>query len=1211
MLDMFKRAKDSFTQGASKFAEDHKDSSAFQLIKSNVEKLKQIIGSIDKVLKTHNVDVEKMYGDAKEKAGKVKNKATKLAKFLSKKAGETSLGKKMGKLAEDVKAKLTDQNKEENPEANGPPQGDKKLGFVGSALGKLATGVTILTTTVTDLVKSRKDETEKKDPNKKAFDEANKDAEERKKEVQAEKDAVKAEDAKEAAAKKKGGWLDSILSGLLSLGGTVVGGIGGILKSGFGFLAKGMWKTVRWLGPKLLKGMGSLFRGLFSKLIPNLSGSIAKNLQGLVGKGLRGAGKLAWEGAKKILPRALPWAGRALAMVGRGALMVASGPVGWAIAAGTALYLGYKLYKYVTRNDVADDIFGKLTRYRLLAYGFNDTRKEFYSKIFDLEMAMKEHVKWDKYQVTIDKMEEEDIDKILDMFGVDKEEKDKYSILNSWFTKRFIPAFRAFMQALYTTNSNLYLDEIDKLKDGDVFNFVTKLNMPTEIYNIESIPTFDNPKTPVTKSDVDNMLTNIVNLAKSKSGESKKDQDKKIEEENKRKKAEQQKAAALKKQQEAANAKKADAANAKDAKATEQLKKTTNLAKDTGAIAKAGAKPIGQGAGSEDPSGKPKGSNTATKSQTISAGSTPQMAGGPIEPGNESLEGISLAKGITPDLIHKLNPNVKQLFTGMAAEYNRLTGKKILVTEAFRTYEHQEMLYKKYGSPRAAKPGFSTHEKGLALDINSPDADALDKLGLMKKYGFTRPIGGETWHIEPAGVSIDPKRSREDVNFANSATLASPGHGGGGLGTKGKGYKGRNIDLQQSLFDAGTSVTIAPNKDKELPKPSATTTTTPGKTDTSKPSNTKTATTPVKTVGSDTAEPKPITTGTKTTPSLDKSNTVKPADNSNLNVGSKGSGASGSIEAIIRKAAAAVGMNGDSMLTFAKLESSLNPNAGTKTSGAKGLFQFIPSTWKAMLKKYGAKFGIPMDADVYDPYYNSVMGGLYAKDNLSYVKGYEQLGMDESTALYIAHHFGSGGARSIIKAGLANPNASMADAVGPAAYKANRQEIGNKTISEYVQFTAARMAKAAGTVFKGQSSAAKAATSAASDANASVPASSSSSSVDSGGSPSSVTKTSTPASSGGSSSTSSTPTVRNTAPAPVTTTRNDTPVDTQQRNLQTSQNTDRLLSDQLSTLVLISNILKSIDGKVGGTSTPANQSKPVFDKSISKNGIDLSIRIGK
>jgi hypothetical protein len=140
-----------------------------------------------------------------------------------------------------------------------------------------------------------------------------------------------------------------------------------------------------------------------------------------------------------------------------------------------------------------------------------------------------------------------------------------------------------------------------------------------------------------------------------------------------------------------------------------------------------------------------------------------------------------------------LNEQMKERLAGLAKEYFNKTGQKIQINSGYRSPEEQAALFAKYGAPRAAPPGRSRHESGLAIDINSTDANKAIELGLMAKYGFTRPVPGETWHVEPIetakrgatpdnpykpgapivasnnGNEIDPKSGR-----APSSGIASP-----------------------------------------------------------------------------------------------------------------------------------------------------------------------------------------------------------------------------------------------------------------------------------------------------------------------------------------------------------------------------------------------------------------------------------------------------
>lgn len=122
-----------------------------------------------------------------------------------------------------------------------------------------------------------------------------------------------------------------------------------------------------------------------------------------------------------------------------------------------------------------------------------------------------------------------------------------------------------------------------------------------------------------------------------------------------------------------------------------------------------------------------------------------------------------------------LKPQMQERLAGLAYEYNQKTGQKIQINSGYRDSKEQAELYAKYGPPRAAPPGRSRHESGLAVDINSADADKAVQLGLMAKYGFTRPVPGETWHVEPIETAKAPT---PDNPYAPGAPVAVANAGG-------------------------------------------------------------------------------------------------------------------------------------------------------------------------------------------------------------------------------------------------------------------------------------------------------------------------------------------------------------------------------------------------------------------------------------------------
>jgi hypothetical protein len=101
-----------------------------------------------------------------------------------------------------------------------------------------------------------------------------------------------------------------------------------------------------------------------------------------------------------------------------------------------------------------------------------------------------------------------------------------------------------------------------------------------------------------------------------------------------------------------------------------------------------------------------------------------------------------------------VQPQMQDALVRMGQEYYDATGKKLNFNSAYRSMEEQEKLYRTKPPGMAGKPGSSLHNFGLAVDIPSTQANELDKLGLLSKYGFTRPIPNEKWHVQPVGVSV-------------------------------------------------------------------------------------------------------------------------------------------------------------------------------------------------------------------------------------------------------------------------------------------------------------------------------------------------------------------------------------------------------------------------------------------------------------------------
>jgi len=133
----------------------------------------------------------------------------------------------------------------------------------------------------------------------------------------------------------------------------------------------------------------------------------------------------------------------------------------------------------------------------------------------------------------------------------------------------------------------------------------------------------------------------------------------------------------------------------------------------------------------------------------------------------------------------------------VASNFNRMwddakkAGHSLGLNSSYRSYEDQVATYKRYGSPRAAKPGSSPHSWGLAVDLNFSNAGYKWLKQNAKKYGFNQipgletnnPDGFEAWHWQVGSGRPDGAT----VPNAPSGSSGSDTTGGTGTTTGGSG----------------------------------------------------------------------------------------------------------------------------------------------------------------------------------------------------------------------------------------------------------------------------------------------------------------------------------------------------------------------------------------------------------------------------------------
>ena len=154
----------------------------------------------------------------------------------------------------------------------------------------------------------------------------------------------------------------------------------------------------------------------------------------------------------------------------------------------------------------------------------------------------------------------------------------------------------------------------------------------------------------------------------------------------------------------------------------------------------------------------------------------PIAGGAKEEPGRQGGGSLAQLVKTQPGVdISGFKPALEDPVARMADAFKKETGKSLLITSGFRSNEKQKELYDKKLAetggnvaatrklvaepmPPLGQGKGSLHLKGLAIDINSKGADGLNALagprdkptGWLEKFGLSRPIPNEDWHVQPA-----------------------------------------------------------------------------------------------------------------------------------------------------------------------------------------------------------------------------------------------------------------------------------------------------------------------------------------------------------------------------------------------------------------------------------------------------------------------------
>lgn len=208
------------------------------------------------------------------------------------------------------------------------------------------------------------------------------------------------------------------------------------------------------------------------------------------------------------------------------------------------------------------------------------------------------------------------------------------------------------------------------------------------------------------------------------------------------------------------------------------------------------------------------------KPETYTEDEAPEDTGRKTDPNSKGVrdfDGAKIVIGKDTDL-SGINPDFWKRFTAAVREYQtKHNGGIVRINEGFRTRQRQEQLVAQdiaaHGKRTVtAAPGRSMHEYGFALDMNSYEANEMDRLGLLKKYGLGRPDRRfnentgkweEAHHIEDMTLSADLKARVRDAgtesDLAQSLHFAHVGN----LRNEEPAYQGKPVPVTDELLQQG------------------------------------------------------------------------------------------------------------------------------------------------------------------------------------------------------------------------------------------------------------------------------------------------------------------------------------------------------------------------------------------------------------------------
>lgn len=681
--------------------------------------------------------------------------------------------------------------------------------------------------------------------------------------------------------------------------------------------------------------------------------------------------------------------------MGMGAALFNPITLGAAAVAG----LGYLAYKHFTKKN-----FNTLAKVRYAQYGFLPDDKDHFEKVMSLEDVLIDAVTYQDGTAKLDELKVK-VKDVLNIFDVSLEKKGDISKLLTWFTKRFKPVFLTHLAAMNGVSPGKKLNDVEKLKPDELKKYLDIAKFPDGPYDITDSPFPDQKALAADKSVVTKLVVEAIDFI---------------------------------------------AAKAKEEKKTDSL--DGGAVKATAAVTAIAAVNVAAPFNAVSP--------TTDKSKIKAA----------IKPDNSK---IGLGKDVT-----------MLSLTGIAVGMNRFSGGRIsaMATIRYKTYGLVTLELERVKALDTLETIINktiTYVKGNSANWNGSVDKLLQEVGPV--FGITDTTSNEalSW-VKWFNVRFLPVY----LNYLTAMTVAT---GKTDPVTSLTALKPQQeVDVATAIFTTkgAWTVTESPWADYVLNIDSATT-----------DANMQILKDAAKQVVLDEVSSRKTNTGlnksnlpnensiqAKTSAMFSSTmKTIKDVGSSigvglessglsglGRNIGSAvfdakeaignafsggqeikhpGNGTGGDINALpvpkgdgswnalkdtISGAAKMAGVDTSLMAVMAAIESGFKSTVKAGTSTATGLYQFIASTWKTMISKYGSKYGIDPNTPPTDPRANALMGAEFIKENTAALKGAVNRPLTD-TDIYLAHFLGAGGAKKLLSA---DPNAIAANLM-PDAARAN------------------------------------------------------------------------------------------------------------------------------------------------------------------------------